>query len=89
MSEETEGPDDVAKPSKPVEADISNQTPPPGYEPQVDLSPDQTGGMSERSSETVEDVSAEESSVTKEDAKFLGSADDDDDDAEDGEPGDD
>jgi hypothetical protein len=77
------GGDSVADPSPPVEADLPPQDPPPGYEQQVDLSPDQNRGVTERDGATVSEVDSEVDDSDEADA------DDDDDAAEDGEPGDD
>jgi hypothetical protein len=74
---------DVATEPKPVE----DQTPPPGFEPQTELAPDQNPGIVERDGVTVDDAAAEENNVGSEDVAKLGTAADDDDEAEDGEPG--
>jgi hypothetical protein len=76
-------PDDAAQPAEGVE----DQTPPPGYEPQVDLQPNQEPGVTERAADSIEDVEAEEPNVSDEEAEQEGNADDGDDDAEDGDPG--
>jgi hypothetical protein len=72
---------DVATEAKPVE----DQTPPPGFEPQTELAPDQNPGIAERDGVTVEDVEAEVDSGDHDSSD--GEADDGDDNAEDGEPG--
>lgn len=67
---------------------VEDQTPPPGYEPQVELSPDQAPGIVERDGVTIDDVEEELDNNDGSDLPDDGVADDGDDDAEDGEPGD-
>lgn len=69
-------PDDVAPPSEPVE----DQTPPPGFEPQVDAGPEQNPGVTERLTDAVPEAEAEEAAADP----SRGAADDGDDDSEDG-----
>jgi hypothetical protein len=78
----SQAPTESAAPAEPVD----DQTPPPDYEPQVELSADQTGGIVERDGVTVDDAATEENNVGSEDLAKLGTAADGDDDAEDGEP---
>lgn len=70
-----ESPDNPAAPAEPVEG----QTPPPEYEPQTGLSPDQSPGITERDGVTVEATEEELSDSNPKD----GDADGGDDDAED------
>lgn len=71
--------DPTATDGAPDEID-EDQTPPPDYEPQEELTPDQTGDIQERPGEQVEDVEAAESDVEGDGEE----ADDEDDAAEDG-----
>lgn len=73
-------PNDLADPSPPVEADLPEQTPPPGFEPQVDLGSGWDPGMEEREGDLIEDTEAEDPDTQDEDD---GHADEDDDSAED------
>lgn len=81
VTTEHQSPATVPQPAEPVE----DQTPPPGFEPQTELAPDQNPGIAERDGVTVEDVEAEVDSGDHDSSD--GEADDGDDNAEDGEPG--
>lgn len=52
------GPDNPAAPAAPAEP-TTYEVPPPDYEPQTELSPDQNPGISERGGTTVSDVEEE------------------------------
>lgn len=72
-------PGEIAPPAEPIE----DQTPPPGYEPQAPLTPDQDEGLTERPPGIIADAEAENPDAENPDD---GEADDGDDDAEDGDP---